>query len=270
MPGMTARRHGGDLADVNADQDVATTVRLLHRRRGWTWTLGGSLVALVAFVAAGVHFWPNARGTVGAISGIVVVLLLALALISLIVAIVDTAALRRRHPNVRTAARSQTSHYPLAAHPFRTPVRHRQSHVFVWVFLGLFVCLAVATLPDQVNAISYLAGGGKSVIFTAQSYTQQCSRGGCHNVTNGTLRTNPPVSATWPDQVPLGTSFSVRQPVWNGWGSPDLMNGSSSVGMIFLALIFDVPAVLIIIGLVRLGWRKLRNRQSAPVVPLTS
>jgi uncharacterized membrane protein len=271
MPAMTARHHDGGLTDVNADPDVSTTVRLLHRRRGWAWTLGGSLIALVAFTAIGVHFWPNATGTVGAISGIIVILLLVLAVAALIMVLTDTAALRRRHPNARAVAGRQTLHHPLATHPFRTPVRHRGSHVFVWLFLILWVGLAIGFLPDQVNAVAYLAGAGRSVTFTAQSYTQECSRSGCHYVTNGTLMTNPLVAATWPDQVPLGNSFSVRQPIWNGWGTPDLMNGGEAVGAIFGALIFDIPTFLIIIGLVHMVRRKLRTRREpASVISLTS
>lgn len=257
--------------DGGADQSVAATVRLLHRRRGWAWTLAGSLVAFVAFVVVGVNFWPDATGALAAISGIVVVLLLALAVAALIVVIVDTVHLRGRQPTVRDAAVSGVSHYPVAVHPFRTPVRHRGSHVAVWFVIVLFMGVAIALLPDQVNGIAYLAGAGHSVTFMPQSYQQVCSRSGCHNETNGTLLTTPPISATWPDQVPLGQSFSVRQPIWNGWGSPDLMNGEQAGGVIFAMILFDVPTILILYLLIRLGWRKLqRRRQASPAIPTTS
>jgi uncharacterized membrane protein len=270
MPRMSARRAGGNVTDPDTHPDVAAAVHLLHRRRGWAWTLGGSVIAFVAFVIIGVHFWPNATGTVGGISGIIILLLLALAVIALIAVIVDTVKLHGRDPSVRDAAGRRTSHYPLAAHPFRTPVHHRGSHVAVWFVLVLFTGLAIGFLPDQVNGIAYLAGAGKSVIFMPESYQQICGRSGCYNETNGTLLTFPPVSATWPDQVPLGQSFSVRQPFWNGWGSPDLMNGGEAGGVIFGIIIFDVPAILIIYAMVRLVWRKLRHRRETTSLVTTT
>lgn len=271
---MTARRGSsqpGGIIDADSDLGVASAVRLLHRRRGWAWTLGASLVAFVAFVIIGVNFWPNATGTVGAICGIVMVLLLALAVIALTVVITDTFTLHQRHPSsVRDAALSGVSHHPVVTHPFATPVRHWGSHIAVWFALTLFTGLAIGFLPDQVNGIAYLAGAGQSVTFVPQSYHQICGKSGCHNETDGTLLTNPPISATWPDQVPLGESFSVRQPVWNGWGSPDLMNGAQAGGVIFGMVLFDFPAILLIYGLVRTARRKLRSRrQATPMVAST-
>jgi hypothetical protein len=259
MPGMNASP--GDAG--TPDPDVASAVRLLHRRRGWAWTLGASLIALVVFIVIGVNFWPDATGAVGAISGIVVVVLLALAVIALIVVIVDTMQLHGRHPSVRDAAFGGVSHHALAAHPFRTPVRHRGSHVAVWFALFLFICLAGACLPDQVNGIAYLAGAGKSVTFLPENYQQVCGRSSCHDETNGTLLTSPPISATWPYQVPLDQPFPVRQPVWDGWGSPDLMDGSQAGGVIFAMILFDLPAVLILYLGARMAWRLLHRRREA-------
>jgi hypothetical protein len=274
MPRMTQHSGGRSGGAIEADSDpgVASAVRLLHRRRGWAWTLGASLITFVAFVIIGVNFWPNATGAVATISGIVIILLLALALISLIVVIADTVRLHGRHPSVRDAAFSGVSHHPVVAHPFRTPVRHRGSHIAVWFVVVLFLGLTIGFLPDQVNGIAYLAGAGNSVTFMPQSYQQVCSRGGCHNETNGTLQTNPPIQATWPDQVPLGQSFSVRQPVWDGWGSPDLMNGAQAGGVIFGMVLFDIPTIFIIYAAVRLVRRKLGRRReaAAPAVPITS
>jgi hypothetical protein len=241
-------------------------VHLLHRRRGWAWTLGGTLIAFVAFVAIGVHFWPNASGTTGAICGFIIIGLLGLAAASLVVVIVDTVKLHRRNPSVRRDAAGRTTYHPLYAQPFRTP-HHRVSHVFAWVFLALWIGLAVGFLPDQVNAVAYAVGAGNSVPFLPQSYTQVCGRSGCSNETVGVLATTPPVTATWPNQVPLGDSFTVRQPVWDGWGSPDLMDGVSAGGAIFGALIFDIPMILIVIALVRKVRRRLRRgRDAVPLV----
>jgi len=259
---MSVPAPGQNLADPDTNPEVAATVYMLHRRRGWAWTLGGSLIAFVAFVAIGVHFWPNASGTTGAICGLILIGLMAVAAIALIAVIVDTAKLHRRHPVMRERAASRTSYHPVYAHPFRAP-HHRVSHAFTWVFLALWIALAVGFLPDQVNGIGYLAGAGKTVTFLPQSYTQECGRSSCHNVTNGVLETDPPVSATWQYQVPLGQSFGVRQPVWDGWGSPDLMDGVSAGGAMFGALIFDLPAIFITIGLVRMVRRRLRARKDA-------
>ncbi len=262
---MTAPVPGGDLVDLDPDNDpaVRATVRLLHRRRGWAWTLGGSLIALVAFVAIGEHVWPKPTGATTTIIGLILIALMALALTALVAVGVDTARLHNRHPAVRAHAASRVSHHPLATHPFHTPVHHWVSNVFAWVFVALWIGLAVGFLPDQVNAVAYAVGAGNSVTFTPLSYSQVCGRGGCHNITNGVLQTNPPVSATWQYQVPLDQPFLVRQPVWDGWGSPDLMDGVSAGGSIFGALIFDIPAIFIVIRLVHMARRRLRRRREA-------
>lgn len=271
MPGMNDSP--GDSGGPHPGLSAA--VRLLHRRRGWAWTLGASLIAVVAFLISGVSFWPEAAGTVSAISGIIVVLLLVLALVALIVVIADTVQLRRRHSPVRGAALRQTSHHPVAAHPFRAPVHHRGSHVGVWVAILLFGSLTFAFLPDQVNSIAYLAGAGHSVTFMPQSYQVACGGrgrggGGCSEVTAGTLLTSPPVSAVWPSSVPLGQSFSVRQPVWNGWGAPVLMDGSQAGGLIFGILFFDIPTLVVLCLLARMAWRSLRGRRRAPAPVITT
>lgn len=258
---MTAPAANGDLPDTGTDPRIADTVRLLHRRRGWAWTLVGSLIALVAFIAIGVNAWPSATGATAAICGIILVGMLALALAAATIVIGDTVRLRRRHPAVRAGAASRVSHHPLATHPFRSPVHHRVSHVFAFVFMALWIGLAIAFLPDQVNAVAYAVGAGNSVTFVPQSYTQVCGRGGCSNDTNGVLETNPQISATWPHQVPLDQPFKVRQPVWGGWGSPAvLMDGASAVGAIFGALFFDIPAIAVVFALVHMVRRKLRRR----------
>jgi hypothetical protein len=258
---MTDSAPPTDPLNPDTDPAVAATVRLLHRRRGWAWTLVGSLTALVAFIAIGVNAWPNATGATATICGVILMGLLALALAALTTVIVDTFRLRGRHPAVRAGAASRVRHHPLATHPFRSPVHHRVSHVFAFVFMALWIGLAVAFVPDQVNAVAYAVGAGNSVTFTPQSYSQVCGRGGCSNDTNGVLETNPPISATWPHQVPLDQPFKVRQPIWDGWGSPTvLMDGASAVGAILGALFFDIPAIAIMFELVHVARRKLRRQ----------
>jgi hypothetical protein len=79
---------GGNIGspDTGTHPEVDATVRLLHRRRGWGWTGGGSLLALVVFSILGSHLWATAGGALGAISGLVVLVLLALAVVGLVIA----------------------------------------------------------------------------------------------------------------------------------------------------------------------------------------
>src|SRR5215472_13941757 len=229
-PADTPPAPGPQGMDPDTDPRVAATVHLLHRRRGWAWTLGASLVAFVALTAV----------------------------------ITDTVRLRRREPSVRAHAISRTSYHPVVAHPFRIPVRHRTSHVVGWVALSTFPLLTVLILPAQVDAVAYLAGAGNTVTFVPQSHELVCSRFGCSTWTDGVLQTTPPVTATWPNNVPLGQPFSVRQPWWNGWGHPDLMNGGASVAAIAGVLFLELGSVFFGVGLVHMVRRRLRHRREAP------
>src|ERR1700691_587194 len=84
------------ISDTGTHPEVDAAVRLLHRRRGWGWTGGGSLLALVVFSVIGSHLWANASGALGVISGLVVLVLLALTLAGLVMAVVDTVRLHPR------------------------------------------------------------------------------------------------------------------------------------------------------------------------------
>jgi hypothetical protein len=101
---------GEQVLDPGTDPRVAATVHLLHRRRGWAWTLGASLVAFVAFAAIFTSLWPNATGALETISGFIFILLFALAVVALTAVITDTVRLRRREPSVRAHAISRMSH----------------------------------------------------------------------------------------------------------------------------------------------------------------
>ena len=249
----------GDLVE---DISIPATVHLLHRRRGWALTLASSLIALVAYVAIGISVIPRPSPGMRQVNIAVAIGLLAVAAVALIMVITDTVRLRRRKPYVRAIAAGRTSHHPVAAHPFRTPVRHRVSHVFMWVTLIIFPIVTVASLPDQVNAFGYLLGAGGTVTFLPQSYGQECSRSGCHTVTYGVLETNPPVSATWPSEAVLGRPFGVRQPVWNGWGSPTLRNGPQAAGEIAGGLCVDLISAGMIIAIGAGAKRRLGRRRA--------
>jgi hypothetical protein len=243
--------------DPDSHPRVAAVVFLLHRRRAWAWTLGASLVALAAVVAIGTSLGPGGTGAVSVIGGSAVLLLLALAVVALTAVTTDTIRLRRREPSVRGHAASGTSYHPLATRPSRTPVRHRAIHLIGWLALSTCPLLTVLVLPDQVNALAYLAGAGNTVTFLPQSYEVVCGRFGCSTWTDGVLQTNPPVSTTWPNQVPLGQPFSVRRPWWKGWGHPDLMNGGAAGAAIAGVLFLELGSVFFGVGLVRVARRRL-------------
>jgi hypothetical protein len=134
---------GGE--DPGSDPRVAAIVRLLHRRRGWAWTLGASLVAFVGFVALLTSLWPNATGEPDVISGFIIILLLALAVVALTAVITDTVRLRRREPSIR------------ARGTFGGPVRHRARYVLGWVALSAFPLLTVAILPRSTPSHTWRA-----------------------------------------------------------------------------------------------------------------
>jgi hypothetical protein len=255
----------GDLVDP--DTSIAAVVHLLHRRRGWAWALGSSLIALVAYVAIGVSVVPRPSPGMRQFNVAVAISMLALAAAALIMVITDTVRLRHREPSVLAHAIGRTSHHPVVTHPFRTPVHHRVSHAFMWVFLVICPLVAVASLPDQVNALSYVLGVGGTVTFLPESYGQDCGRFGCHTVTDGVLETNPPVRAIWPSEVVLGRPFGVRRPAWDGWGSTILRNGPQSAGELAGGLFLDVVSVGIIIGIVVEARRRLDRRRNTASWP---
>jgi hypothetical protein len=196
-------------------------------------------------------------GAASVISGFAVILLLALAVVALAAVITDTVRLRRRERSIRANAASGTSVRPEPLHLFRVPTRHGAIEVVGWVALATFPLLTVLILPDQVNAVAYLAGAGNKVTFLPQSYEPVCGRFGCETWTDGVVQTSPPAKATWPNQAPLGQPFSVRQPYWNGWGHPDLMNAGAAGGAIAGALFVELGSVVFGVGLVRMVRRKL-------------
>jgi hypothetical protein len=246
-------------------------VRLLHRRRGWAWTAVGSLAGLVVYALIGAHFFPNPTGAMAAVSAVIVLLLLALAAVGLIVAVVDTVRLHRRDAAIRAQASGRTSHHPVLAHAYRYPPRHRISGLFARLLLVLWLGLAIASLPDQVNAVAYLASAGSTATFFPSSYSQECGRSGCSTVTNGTLVTvgsGSTIRATWPGRAPLDLPFTVRAPVWDGWGSANLMGDTgAAVATLVAGVIFDFVAVIAVLAFVIMvrHWLRRRHQAAGPV-----
>ena len=79
-------------------------------------------------------------------------------------------------------------------------------------------------------------------------------------MTYGVLATG--ASVTWPDQVPLGQSFTVREPLWDwGFGAQMIDGDGSAIGTIVAGLLLNLFGVFILVHLVKLARRWLRHRQ---------
>ena len=271
---------------------MPATIRLLHRRRGWLWTLAGSVVGLLVTLGLLGALAPNASGGAGvAVASIFVLLLTITALVALVASIVDTVRLHRIDPDLRRRAGGGVAHHPVHAHPYRYPPRHRISWVLGWFLMVVWAGLGVAVLPAFVDGVAYLSGAESSATFVPVSHQQECGRGGCSTVTNGYLAFvgtagggtvgggtagggsvgGAPAgglaggpSVIWPGQVPLGQPFTVRAPLWD-WGFGSQLNDGdgSAIGAIVAGLAIDGGAGFVIFAFVKLTRNWLRHRRQA-------
>jgi hypothetical protein len=254
-----------------AGPDVAVTVRLLHRRQGWSRT---AVTGFLAFLlAAGAYSSAESQGTPPPFWFLVIVIVLgALTIVGIVVAVADTALLRRRPPAVLAQAVPLAAHHPSRPHARHYPPRHRVSWAFRWVGMLLILVVAVVSVPGVVDGVAYLAGAGKTVTFDPASYQTDCSvRGGCQTSTSGILETGGTgVDATWPDVVPLGKPFPVREPVWR-WGLGEaLIDGDGiAVAAVLVSLLIEGGAVWVVVCLVRLARNWLRHRRQSTARALT-
>ena len=109
-------------------------MRLLHRRRGWTWAAVISVVAWLTAAGLLGSLAPDGGSGAGvAVGSIFVLLLTVAAIVALVASVTDTVRLRRRDPGVRQRAAGLTAHHPARAHAYSYPPRHR----FTWVRAGL-------------------------------------------------------------------------------------------------------------------------------------
>lgn len=268
----SASHPNGGAPTATADARQAAAVRLLHRRHGWSVTAAWAGLAFLLSYGA----YLNAVNETGTDSGsgpfimrVIIAATAALTLIALVIVAVESQRLRRLPAELRTAAAAEAKHHPVRAHAHRYPPRHHLSWLVGWVGMALIVFVAVVCFPGLVDGAGYLAGAGKSATFTGQSYDQSCGsyRGGCLTVTDGVLtRNGVSVSSTWPDQVPLGRPFTVREPVWN-WGvGGSLIDGDgTAVGAILVSLLLDAAAVVVAVLFARMVRNWLLHRRSAAV-----
>ena len=272
MPQAPARRATSEASDV------AKLVRLHHRRRGWAWVAIGSVIGLAVYAGTGANLSGNLTGTAETLSVVPVFVLLALALAGLVVVIADTSRIHRADVGARVGAKGSVSHYPLYAHAYRYPPRHRGSWVFAVVMLVAMTGITVFILPAEVNSWAYVVGAENQDTFNPVSYAQACGGGGrfggCHTVTDGYLSKSG-ADVTWASPVPLGQPFSVRDPFW-AWGTGrTLTNGDSdgsAIPTIVAGLFFDGITLLllyVLVVVVRDTSGSPRRSQRTPVLART-
>jgi hypothetical protein len=245
---------------------VAATVRLLHRRHGWSGLAVTSLLAF--FLTDGAYASAQSQGTPAPswFLGIVIVLA-ALTVVGIIAISVDSALLRRKPADVRARA------VPLAGHrPSRPSVHHYpQQHLVIWAlrWLGMLLILAVAvvSVPAVCDGVAYLAGAEKTATFDPVSYQTNCDQYTCQTSTEGVLRTGgSAVQAAWPDVVPLGHPFRVREPLWRwGLGAAMIDGDGTAIAAVLVSLLIEGSGVLVVVYLVKLtrNWLRYRHQHQA-------
>jgi hypothetical protein len=250
-----------------ADRDVAATVRLLHRRQGWRRTAVTGFFAFLLSYGADANAQSQGTPAPSWFADIVVALG-ALTIVGIVAAIADTALLRRRSPAVRAQAAPLAAHHPRRPHAHHYPPRHWITWTCCWVGMLLILVTAVVSVPAVFDGAAYLAGDGHTVTFDPVSYQTNCDQYSCQTSTSGILETGGPgVDATWPDVVPLGRPFQVREPVWRwGLGGALINSDGIAVGAVLISLLIEGAGVLVIVRVVQLtrNWRRRRPRQTTP------
>jgi len=249
------------------DPEVAATVRLLHRRQGWDRTAVTSLLAF--FLAYGIYLNAKSQGApVPAWFVVIVIVLGALAVVSIVAVVVDTVLWRHQPPAVRAQAAPLAARHPSRPHAHHYPPRHLVTWILRWVGMLLLLAVAVVSVPAVADGVAYLAGAGNTVTFDPVSYETTCTQGVCQTGTDGILETGGAgVQETWPAQVPLGRPFQVREPVWRwGLGASLINSDGIAVTAVVLSLAIEALAIWVTVSLVRLArnWRRHRQQRLAP------
>ena len=272
---MTSTNQTNHTQPPATDPAVARTVRLLHRRHGWGVT---AAVSGMAFgLVYGAYLNAQNEGTPApSWFGDIVVALGALTVVGILIAVVDTVVLRRRSPALREQAASIAARHPSRRpHTRHYPPRHWVSWAFRWLGMLLIVIVAVASVPAVVDGVAYLAGAEHTVTFDPLYQETNCDQYGCSTSTDGVMETGGRgIAASWPDAVPLGRPFQIREPVWRaGLGSALIDSDGTAVIAVALSLLMEAFAVFVVIRFGILARNRLRYRQerargpSGPVVP---
>ena len=235
-----------------AESDAAKLVILHHRRRGWAWVATGSMIGLAVYAGLDRNLFTRLTGPTETLSAITALLLLALALVGLVVAIIDSSRIHRADATAGVSAKDSVSHYPLYAYAYRYPPRHLGSWLACIFMLVAMAGITAYILPAEINSWAYAVGAENQGTFNPVSYSHcpNMRPAGCHVVTEGFL-TNSDADVSWGSLVPLGKPFIVREPVW-AWGTGrTLINAdSSAVPNIVAGLFFDAVVLLLLYVLV--------------------
>jgi hypothetical protein len=249
------------------EPDVAAVVRLLHRRQDWRRTAVTSFIAFL--LAYGGDANAQSQGAPAPSWFVDIVIALgALTVVGIIAAVVDTVLLRRKPAAVRAQAAPLAAHHPSRGHAHHYPPRHWVLWAIRWVGMLLILVVAVVSVPAVFDGVAYLAGAEHTVTFDPVSYQTNCDQYSCQTSTDGILETGGTgVEASWPDVVPLGKPFQVREPVWNwGLGGALIDSDGIAVGAVLISLLIEGAAVLVVVRLVQLtrNWRRHRQQRTTP------
>jgi hypothetical protein len=263
QPSLPMSKPGSSMAAP----DVTVTVRLLHRRHGWSRAAVTSFMAFLLSYGACANAQSQGAPAPPWFLDMIIVLG-ALTAVSIVAALAETALLRRRPAAVRAqAAALLAAHHPRRPHAHHYPPRHLVTWALRWAGMLLILVVAVVSVPAVVDGTAYLAGAGRTVTFDPVSYQTNCDRFSCQTVTDGILETGGAgISASWPNVVPLGAPFQVREPVWRwGLGLALIDSGKTAVTAVLVSVLIDGFAVLVVVKLVKLArnWRRHRQQQTA-------
>jgi hypothetical protein len=127
----------------------------------------------------------------------------------------------------------------------------------------LILGVAVVSVPAVVDGVAYLAGAEHTVTFDPVSYQTNCDQYSCQTTTDGIMQTGGAgVQASWPDKVPLGKPFQIREPVWRwGLGGALIDSDRTAVIAILVSLLIEGAGVLVIVRVVKLARNVRRHRQ---------
>jgi hypothetical protein len=248
-----------------ADPNVAATVRLLHRRHGWS---AATVIGFFGFfIGLGIISSANSTGALTPSWFVDIVIVLGVLFVGGIIAYVaDSVRLGRRPPEVRAQAAPIAARHPRGPRAHHYPPRHAVTWTVGWIGMALILVVAVVSVPALVDGVAFLTGAEKTATFDPTSYQTTC-RYTCETGTDGTLETGGAgLSVIWPDVVPLGRPFPVREPVWR-WGlGVSLFDGDGIAAIaVAICLLIEGFAVLILVRLVRLArnWRRHRQQRGA-------